>query len=256
MGQAAEAEELLEVLGHELRTVVADDRRILAGKLLPCPLHDDFRLALLQRRADFPVDEEAAAAVDETALVIEGPRDVDVGDIDMPVLVGAQRLDEALALGRSLERTEIEPARGLENAVNAGGTAGGDVGVEHHEGQPAVALQGKEFLEVEDRLLLVGFEPVVTRDPGIVFVGLAIALLPGMPLAGMEADPEQEGGDYNAGFVGPGVDKIDDGVACIVGNPDAAQGSPSAFFKRTYSSMTSERTSCLRWSLSWRWAIC
>ena len=88
MGQAAEAEELLEVLGHELRTVVADDRRILAGKLLPCPLHDDFRLALLQRRADFPVDEEAAVAVDDRAEVVGRPADVQVRDVDVPVLVG------------------------------------------------------------------------------------------------------------------------------------------------------------------------
>jgi hypothetical protein len=48
------------------------------------------------------VDREARTAIEQAAQVVEGAGDVDVGDIDMPVLVGAQGLDEPLALGGGL----------------------------------------------------------------------------------------------------------------------------------------------------------
>jgi hypothetical protein len=74
-------------------------------------------------------------------------------------------------------------------------------------------------MEVEDSLLLLGFKPVVARDPGVVLVGLAVAALPGVPLGGGQAEPEQEAGDGDTGFAGPAVDEIDDLVAGVVGNP-------------------------------------
>jgi len=139
----------------------------------------------------------------------------------MPVLVGAQRLHEALALGGGLGSLSVEPAGLLEDAVDAGGAAGGNVGVEHHEGQPAVALQGEEFLEVEDGLLLLGVEPVVAGDPGVVLVDLAVAVLPRVPLGGGQAEPQEEAGNRDAGLVGPAVDEVNDLIAGIVGNPES-----------------------------------
>jgi hypothetical protein len=91
--------------------------------------------------------------------------------------------------------------------------------VEHHEGQAAVALQREQGVEVEDGLLLRGFEPVVARDPGVVLVGLAVAVLPGVPLGGGQAEPQQEAGDGEAGLAGPAVDEVYEGIAGIVGNP-------------------------------------
>jgi hypothetical protein len=143
----------------------------------------------------------------------------------------------------------------LEDAEDAGRAAGDDVGIEHHEGQAAVALQGEAVVEVEDRLLLQLGEPVVARDPGVVLVGLAVAVLPGVPLAGGDADPEQEARDGDAGLVGPAADEIDVGIAGVVGNPGAGQGSPSSFFSWTCSSMSSARTSFLTRNLSSRAAI-
>src|SRR5262249_52080064 len=139
--------------------------------------------------------------------------------------------------------------------VDAGRAAGRDVGIEHHEGQPPVALQGVLLMEVEDGLLLLGLQPVVARDPGVVLVGLAVARLPVVPLAGADAQPDEEAGDGDAGALRPAVDEIDDGVAGVVGNPGASQGSPSSFFSWTCSSISSARTSFLRWSLSSRAAI-
>jgi hypothetical protein len=70
--------------------------------------------------------------------------------------------------------------------------------VEHQEGQPAVALQRKQLVEAEDGLLLGVLEPVVAGDPGVVLVGLAVAVLPGMPLGGGDADPQKEASDGDA----------------------------------------------------------
>ena len=48
--------------------------------------------------ADLPVDDEPAVAVEHAAEEEEGPADVEVGDIDVPVLMGPQGLLEALSL--------------------------------------------------------------------------------------------------------------------------------------------------------------
>src|SRR5262249_45310326 len=208
------------------------------------------------RCADLPVDGEAATAVQQAAQVVKRPGDVEVRDIDMPVFVRAQRLHEARALGGGLGRAPVEQAGLLEDAVDAGGTARDHVPVEHHEGQAAVALQREQRVEVADGLFLRVRQPVVAWDPGVVLVGLAVAVLPGVPLGGGEAEPAQQASDGQAGLVRPAVDEIDDLIAAVVGNPQSVQSSPSSFFSWTCSSMSSERTSCLRRSLASRAAIC
>ena len=218
---ATEADELLEVPGDELRAIVGDDAGRDVGEPLAGALDDLFDVGLGHGLADLPVDGEPGAAVEQAAQVVEGAGDVEVGDIDVPVLVRAQRLDEPLALGRGLGDVSVEPASILEDAVDAGRAAGSDIGVEHHEGEPSVALQGEEFLEIEDGFTFLGFEPVVARDPGIVLVGLTVAVLPGVPLGGGQAEPQQEAGDGDAGLVGPAVDEVNDLVAAIMGNPES-----------------------------------
>jgi hypothetical protein len=76
-------------------------------------------------------------------------------------------------------------------------------------------------VEVDDGLAFLGFEPVVAWDPGVVLVDLAVAVLPGVPLAGDDADPGEEADDGDAGLVGPDVDEINEGVAGVVGNPES-----------------------------------
>jgi hypothetical protein len=76
-------------------------------------------------------------------------------------------------------------------------------------------------VEVEDGLLLVVFEPVVARDPGVVLVGLAVAVLPRVPLGGGDPQPEEEASDGDPGLVGPALDEIDDLIAGVVGNPES-----------------------------------
>jgi len=219
VGHAADADELLEVPGDELRAVIGDDPRRDAGELLAGPLEDLLDIRLRHRLAQLPVDDEPATAIEEAAQVVEGTGDVDVRDIDVPVLMRPQRLDEPRTLGGGLGGVAVEQASRFEDAVNTGGAARHDVLIEHHEGQAAVALQGEEGMEVEDGLLLLGLEPVVARDPGVVLVGLAVAVLPGVPLGGGQAQPQEEAGDGDAGLAGPAVDEVNDLVAGVVGNP-------------------------------------
>ena len=65
------------------------------GKLFAGALDDGFHVGFLHFFADFPVDDEAAAAIEDGAEEVERAGDVEVADIDMPVLVGLEGLDEA-----------------------------------------------------------------------------------------------------------------------------------------------------------------
>ena len=58
-------------------------------KLLVRSLNDRLDVNLGHGLANLPVDDEAAAAVEEAAKIEERPGNVDVGDIDVPVLVGS-----------------------------------------------------------------------------------------------------------------------------------------------------------------------
>src|SRR5262249_55623077 len=116
---AAEADELLEITGNELRAVVGDDPRRHAGEPLACPLDDLLDSGFDHGLPDLPVDREAAATIEQAAQVVEGAGDVQVRDIDMPVFVGAQGLQEALPLGGGFGQVAVEPARFLEDTVDA-----------------------------------------------------------------------------------------------------------------------------------------
>lgn len=109
MGHARLAEKLLEVLGDELRPVVADDPRRLAGELLARALHDDFRFRRGHPRADFPMHDEAAVAVEDRAQVVERAADVQVAEVDVPLVVRAGGLVEALAFAGIRRRRPADP---------------------------------------------------------------------------------------------------------------------------------------------------
>ena len=112
MGHAGDADELLEVLGDELRAVVGDDAWRDAGVGFAGALDDGFHVGFLHFFADFPVDDEAAAAVEDGAEEVKGAGDVEVTDIDVPVFVRLQRLDEAGAFLGDVGRLPGQESRG------------------------------------------------------------------------------------------------------------------------------------------------
>src|SRR5262249_26597312 len=159
----------------ELRPVVRDDPRLDVGEPLPGTLDDLLDVRLGHGLTDLPVDDGPAVTVEQAAQVVERSPEVEVGDVYMPVVVGLQRLLEAGAFLGRLGLVALQQSGGLEDAVDAGGATGDDVRIEHHEGQTAVALEGKAVVEGEDGLLLVVPEPVVAWNPGVVLVDLAVA---------------------------------------------------------------------------------
>jgi hypothetical protein len=93
--------------------------------------------------------------------------------------------------------------------------------VEHHEGHAAIPFERMLASEGANAFLLVGQEPVIARDPGIVLVDLAKTLDPVVILAGADADPGQKVRRGDVALVGPGTDEIDDLVAGVMGDPAA-----------------------------------
>ena len=221
VSHAGDADELFEVLGDELGAIVADDAWLGVGVCFAGALHNGFHVGFLHFLADFLVYDEAAAAIEEGAQKVKGPGDVEVTDIDVPVLVRLQGLDEARAFLGDGGRCPSQESGDFEDAVDAGGAAGDLVGIEHHEGQASVAFERVLTGKDADAFGLVVGEPVVAWHPGIVLVDLAEAVFPVVELAAADADPQEEATDGDVRLVAPGADEINDGVARVVGDPAA-----------------------------------
>ena len=65
VGDAGEADELFEVAGDELRSVVADDAGFLTGVFFEGHLQDEFDVSLGHRLAQFPVHDGPATAIED-----------------------------------------------------------------------------------------------------------------------------------------------------------------------------------------------
>ncbi|MDB5392294.1 MAG: hypothetical protein JWM11_7940 [Planctomycetaceae bacterium] len=111
-------------------------------------------------------------------------------------------------------------------------------------------------MKVENGGLFPVFQPEVSRDFAVVFIGLSVAQLLRMLLARPRVDPteETEGRDFRP--VGPVVDTVDNLIARVVRNPATVYSSPNTFFARTLASMSSATTSFLTISLACNCLIC
>src|SRR5512135_69302 len=230
MSHPADADELLEVPGDELRAIVRDDPRPLARVLLASPLDDRLHLGFGHRLADLPVDDEPAVAVQDAAQEEEGPAAVEIGDVDVPVLVRPHRLLEARPLRGGFSPTGSELAGRLEDTVDAGGADGHDVGVQHHVSQPPISFQGVAVLERDDGGLLPVLQPEAPRDGSVVPVGGALASAPATELAQGDPQPSDQEHDRKAGARRPVPDEVDHSITGGRGNPSSIQSSPSSFF--------------------------
>ena len=95
MCHARNANELLEIPGHELRAVIGDDLRSRLRVLLLRGFENDFDVGFRHRLAQIPVHDKAAETIQHAAQIVERAGNVDIGDIDMPVLVRLRWLREA-----------------------------------------------------------------------------------------------------------------------------------------------------------------
>ena len=95
----------------KLRAVVADHAGAGVRRLLSGALEDELDVGLLHRFADLVMDDGARGAVEDRAEVVERAENVQVGDVDVPVLVRSLRLDEAAPLLRGRFVPPVDHAR-------------------------------------------------------------------------------------------------------------------------------------------------
>ena len=172
--------------------------------------------------AHLPVNDCARAALEQRAEIEEGPGDVDIGDIDVPVLMGGERLHEAGAFKRGLRLPAIQQPCALEHAVGARGAHRHNVAIKHHESEPAVALQRELVMEIDNRILFPLLEPAITGNERIVFVGFAVAIPPLVILGAGEFHPGHQAQRADLGADREPVDEIDDHIPGVVRNPTSA----------------------------------
>jgi hypothetical protein len=168
------------------------------------------------------VNDCARAAVEQRAEVEEGPTDVDIGDIDVPVFMRGERLHKAGAFKRGLRLPGVKQCRALQHPVGARGAHRHDVAIEHHEGEPAIALQRELMVEVNDRILFPLLEPVITRNEDVVFVSFAVAIPPLVILGAGKFHPAHQTQRADLGTGREPLDEIDDRVTGVVSNPASA----------------------------------
>lgn len=195
------------------------------------------------------MDDIAAAAIQEAGEEVERPGDIDVRDVDVPMLMWPEWLDEPRSLLGGSPVPVVQATCVAEHPIDAGRTDRHDVVIEHHEGQSAVAFQRMAVEIVQNGSSLPVFEPEVPRDLGVMFVDLPVALLPVVELAGTKFHPAEQAAGGNFGAFCPVADVVDDLVASIVGDPASLhppKADPAAFFESAaggLSSMSSAMTS-------------
>lgn len=183
-----------------------------------------------------------ARSVQHRAQLVERAVDVDVRDIDMPVLMRCRRLLKSGSFLARRRRVPPQPAGLPEHPPDAGGTDGHQIGVQEHVGKPPVTGLGVERLKIEDPLLFPIAQPKIPGDLSVVLVLFAVAFSPVVELA--------DGEDFFDGAFGPfgpTPDEVYNLVALVRLDPGTLQRSPNSFF----SAMCSVRSSAMTSSF-WR----
>src|SRR5208283_5447937 len=191
------------------------------------------------------MNDRTAEAVQNAAQIIERATHIDVGNIDVPVLVGMRPLLKTGPLARRLSLPPREQSGSLQHPPNAGGTHGHNVGIQHHERQPPISFQRILQMESDDCLFLPRLPPESTVNPTIVLIHAPVALSPVVELAGPHAHPADLAPGADLRLFRPAPDEIHHLVPHIVRNPHLGQSSPRLFFKAMCSAISSARTSSL-----------
>lgn len=178
MRHAGQANEFLEVLGDKLRSVVGDDPGGGLREFLPGSLQDDLHVFFVHRLAQLPVHDVAAASIKDATQITKRAAQIDVGDIDMPVLMDSERLNKARAFLGGFGVPAAQQLGLAQDTINAAGAHCNHVMVEHHERQPPIALQRVFEIKIDNRLVLPALKPEVSRNQGVVLVEFAVALQP------------------------------------------------------------------------------
>src|SRR5215472_11375332 len=222
-------------------------RGLTPGLPLLGPFQNDLNVGLGHRFPQIPMNQETAVAIQDAAKVVERRTNIQVGNIDMPMLVRLRRLFKAGPFLRRLPAPLPHQSRPTQHPPHAGRTHRHDVGVQHHERQSPIAFQRILQVERNDRLLLPIVQPKVLGNPAVMLIHLAVPLAPAVELAGRNVEPPDETPGADLGLPRPAPDEIHDLVPRIVRNPDPGQSSPTLFFRATCSAISSAKTSSFVW---------
>jgi hypothetical protein len=175
VGHARDTDELLKVLGDELRTVVRDDTRPRFRVKFLGTLQDDLDVRLGHRLPQISVHDAAAEAVQNAAQAVKRPADVEFsgesrgfGFVEMP---NKEEADKAIAglngkdlKGRTLTVNEARPRTDRPRTGGAGGRGGFGGG----RGERGVRVAA-EWEKGEAWPLRGSFRPALCAPPPPVF---------------------------------------------------------------------------------------
>ena len=203
--------------------------------------------AFHDRFPQIPMYDRTAIPIQNAAQVIKGPAHVDVGNIDMPMLVGLRRMIKPCSFARRLTLPSRKQPGLPQHSPNARGAHRHHICIQHHERQSPIAFQGMLVVESDDRLLLPRRNPEIPRNPAVVFIDPTVTFLPVVEFAGSHSQPVDESSDADLGPLRPASDEIYDQVPHVMRHPHLGQSSPRLFFKATCSAISSANTSSLVW---------
>lgn len=146
----------------------------------------------------------------------------------MPVLMWLQRLNKAGTLLGFLAVPAPQQIGFAQHTVNAAGTDGNHILIQHHEGQSAITFQRMIKMKLNNGLFLPVIQPEIAGNQAIVLIGPAITLPPAVILAGTEFKPLYKMRHRNVGTIGLISGEIYHCIANIMGNPRRLSGNPKS----------------------------
>ena len=208
MRHARDANELLQIAGNELRAIVRDNAWLCFRVLFLGAFENYFDISFPHRLAQIPMHKETAEPVQNAAQVVERAAQVDVGNVDVPVLVRLRRLLETTPLARRSPLPPRQQSSLLQHPPNARWTDGDNVSVKHHERQPPITLQRILQVEADDRFFLPRLQPEIPGNPTVVLVDAPVPLPPVIELASGHAQPLDKPSDTDLRPFRPAPDEI------------------------------------------------
>jgi hypothetical protein len=166
------------------------------------------------------MQDRTTVTIQHAAQVIEGPAEVEVGNIDMPMLMRLQRLLETGSFARRFAFPPRQQPGLLQHSPNTRRTDRHHPSIQHHERQPPITFQRILQMEIDDRFFLPLLQPEIAGNPTVVFVDTTVALAPVIELAGAHTQPRNESPDPDLGLLQPAPGEIHHLVPHVMWHPD------------------------------------
>ena len=213
--------EMFEITGDKLRAIVTDHPWLSMREFLPCPLQNGFNICFRHDWADFPVNDVATVPIYNRTLIIERATDIDVGDVNVPMLVRLLGLMKTRAFLGRLGRCRPQQTRGTQYPIDAAGTNGGNLLVQHHVGQTAISNLTMVNIVVDDGRLFLLSEPMLFGLHAVGLIFLPLSADPIVVFAAADTQPVGKHSHIVARLALPCLYKCHDFIPRLSGNPCA-----------------------------------